>query len=69
MSFLETEEVLEIYRKVSEYWRQNGRNVSELNEFSYDFEKFVGDIREYELWKSEIRKIQQQYAGKIAICV
>ncbi len=67
--FLDAKKAMTGYGKVLKHWRDNKLDPVDLDLFSYDFEKFVGDVREYELWRPELRHFRARYSGKIAICV
>lgn len=66
--FLDIQRTLENYMKLAQYWKQQGLEQHDLDHFSYDFEKFVGDIREFELWNPELTAFRKNHAGKIAVC-
>ena len=67
--FLDVETTLKKYSQLLEYWRKNELDPGDLDDFSYDFEKFVGDIREFELWRPELKGFREKYEGKVAACV
>jgi hypothetical protein len=68
--FLDAEESIKKYMQVLQYWGKYQLDSKDLDHFSYDFEKFVGDIREFELWQPELRVFRAQHKkGKIAVCV
>jgi|SRR3989344_1161384 len=68
--FLDAEESIKKYMQVLQYWGKHQLDQRDLDHFSYDFEKFVGDIREFELWQSELREFRAQYKKvKISVCV
>ncbi len=67
--FIDIKRTLDNYMKIVQYWEDNGLDPKGLDHFSYDFEKFVGDIREFELWKPELQNFRGTHEGKIAVCV
>jgi len=67
--FLDVRRTLEAHMKVLKYWADHDMDTRDLDHFSYDFEKFLGDIREFEFWQPELRKFREQYSGKIGVCV
>jgi hypothetical protein len=68
--FLDAEESIKKYMRVLEYWGKHQLDPKDLDHFSYDFEKFVGDVREFELWQPELKEFRTQHKkGKIAVCV
>ena len=67
-SFINTPRAIENFLKVCNYWADNDLNPFGLDHFSYDFEKFMGDVREYEFWKPDLIKFRSQFNGKIAVC-
>lgn len=56
------------FSNVCKYWANNELTKKDLLHFSYDFEKFLGDIREYEFWMPDLKKFRKDYQGKIAVC-
>jgi hypothetical protein len=66
--FIDIERGSKNYLRLLEYWVENDLDISDLDDFSYDFEKFMGDVREYAFWKPAIEKFRHKYNGKIAIC-
>jgi len=56
------------FSNVCKYWANNNLTKKDLFHFSYDFEKFLGDIREYEFWMPDLKKFRKAYQGKIAVC-
>ncbi len=68
--FLNPEKAMTNYMRVLQHWEENNLNPADLDDFSYDFEKFVGSVREFELWKTELEAFQEEgKSGKIAVCV
>lgn len=67
--FLDVERTIENYMKVLQYWDSQKLDPKDLDHFSYDFEKFFGDIKEFELWQSELKEFKGQYNGRVAACV
>ena len=67
--FLDVGRTIEKYMDILKHWNKRGLNSQDLNHFSYDLEKFVGDVREFELWGPELRKFRQYYDGKVVVCV
>ena len=67
--FIDAERAIKEYMQVLQYWKEQGLNPHDLDDFSYDFEKFVGDVREFELWQPELREFKRAYKGKVAVCV
>lgn len=68
--FLDVEESIKKYMRVLQYWGKHQLDPKDLDHFSYDFEKFVGDVREFELWQPELRDFRTQHKkGKVAVCV
>lgn len=67
--FLDAEKTIKNYMKVLQYWSNQELDSKDLDHFSYDFEKFVGDVREFELWQPELKEFRGQYDGKVATCV
>ncbi len=67
--FTNTLRAVENFDKVRKYWKHNKLNFHDLeNYFSIDFEKFIGDVMEFEYWKPDLEKFRNQYNGKIAVC-
>ena len=67
--FLDVERTIDNYMKILQYWKEHDLDSKDLDHFSYDFEKFVGDIREFELWVPELRLFRKLWSGKrIAAC-
>ncbi|OIO61506.1 hypothetical protein COY26_04745 [Candidatus Woesearchaeota archaeon CG_4_10_14_0_2_um_filter_33_10] len=56
------------FSNICNYWADNKLNKKDLLHFSFDFEKFLGDIREYEFWMPDLKKFRKDYQGKIAVC-
>ena len=67
--FLDVERAVKQYMQVLQHWSNQDLDPKNLDHFSYDFEKFVGDVREFELWQPELREFRDEYPGKIAACV
>lgn len=68
--FLDVDEGIKKYMQVLQYWGKHQLDPKDLDHFSYDFEKFVGDVREFELWQPELRAFRTQHKkGKVAVCV
>ncbi len=67
--FLDVDKSFELYSKVIDYWDKHHLKAKDLDHFSYDFEGFVGDIRDFEFSLPELRTFRRQYAGKVAVCV
>ena len=68
--FLDMDRALELYRQVFQYWVAQGFDPEELDHFSYDFEKFVGDVIEYELWRPKLFEFEDEHIDKkVAACV
>ncbi|TKJ17589.1 hypothetical protein CEE44_03585 [Candidatus Woesearchaeota archaeon B3_Woes] len=68
-SFLDVERTLKNYMRLLQYWEENELDQRDLDHFSYDFEKFLGDVREFELWGPDIRHFRNKHDGKIVVCV
>lgn len=66
--FLDVQRALGNYLKVIRWWEKNNLDTRDLDHFSYDFEKFTGDVREFELWTPELTEFRKRYPGKIAVC-
>ena len=56
------------FLKVANYWEKNELDPRDLDEFSYDFEKFTGDVREHAFWMPDLKQFRVEYSGKIAVC-
>src|SRR3989338_7674021 len=69
--FLDVERAIMKYTQLLSYWKKHELDPEYLDHFSYDFEKFIGDIREFELWQPELKDFIARYkkAGKVAACV
>ena len=67
--FIDVKRSVQNCAKLIQYWDKNKLDQTDLDYFSYDFEKFVGDIREFELWKPELQSFRNKYPDKIAVCV
>lgn len=67
-SFINTERAVHNYLRVLDYWMRNKMDIFDLAESAYDFEKFMGKIREAKFWKSDLEKFRKEYSGKIAVC-
>ena len=68
--FLDVEESIKKYMQVLQYWGKHQLDSKDLDHFSYDFEKFVGDVREFELWQPELKEFRAQHKkSKVAVCV
>lgn len=66
--FIDVSRGIENFTRVAEYWYMHNLDPLDLVHFAYDFEKFMGDVREYELWLPDLQEFRSQYAGRIAIC-
>lgn len=67
--FLDKDKSIRGYMKLLQFWNSQELDPIDLNDFSYDFEKFVGDIREFELWQPELKSFRDSNKGKVAVCV
>lgn len=67
-SFINTPQAINNFYKVVTYWINNKLSIGDLHHFSYDFEKFVGDVREFEFWAPDLKKFRIEHDGKIAVC-
>lgn len=67
--FLDVKTTVEKYMQVLHHWSGQDLDLKDLDHFSYDFEKFVGDVREFELWQPELKEFRRQYPDKVAVCV
>ena len=67
--FIDVERAIKRYMQVLQHWDAQKLDSKDLDDFSYDFEKFVGDVREFELWQQELRKFREKYKGNVATCV
>lgn len=67
--FLDVERTIKRYMQILQHWSSQDLDKDDLDHFSYDFEKFVGDVREFELWQPELREFRVNHSGKVAICV
>jgi len=67
--FIDVRRAIEGYMQVLQHWDKQKLDTKDLDHFSYDFEKFVGDVREFELWQPELREFKEKYTGKVATCV
>lgn len=67
--FLDAERALGAHLKVMGYYLKQGLDDKELDDFSYDFEKFFGDIKEYEFWLPALKAFREKFKGKVGACV
>jgi len=67
--FLDVEKTIRKYMQVLQHWNSRGLDPKDLDHFSYDFEKFVGDVREFELWQPELREFRGNSSGKVVACI
>jgi len=67
--FIDTERGFHNYVQSIRYWMENDLDLRDLDHFSYDFEGFVGSVRQFELWSPDLRTFQKDNPGKIAVCV
>lgn len=66
--FLDAECAAERFRAVANFWERSGLDVKDLMDFSYDFEMFMGSVREHEYWRPDLRRFRENYSGRIAVC-
>ena len=66
--FIDIERAVKNFLRVAYYWKDNNLDPIDLDHFSYDFEKFMGDVREFEYWKPDLVRFRKQYSGRIAVC-
>lgn len=66
--FLNAEHGTESFMKVLDYWERNRLNPVDLMDFSFDFEGFMGIVREFEYWKPDLTRFRADHRGKIAVC-
>ena len=67
--FIDVERIMRRYMQVLQHWDTHKLSMDDLDDFSYDFEKFVGDVREFELWQPELIVFRGTYQGNVAVCV
>jgi hypothetical protein len=69
-NFIDVNRAKDNFNKVLEYWQKEKLDVGYLDHFSLDFEKFTGDVREFEFWKPDLERFRSNYMdkGKIAVC-
>jgi len=67
-SFINTERAVHNYMMVLDYGMRHNLDVSEIFDFSLDFKKFMGKIREAQFWKPDLENFRKDYQGKIAVC-
>lgn len=66
--FLDTERAVGQFEAVARFWERRGLDIKDLMDFSYDFEMFMGSVREYEYWRPDLRRFRDNYLGRIAVC-
>lgn len=66
--FLNVQHGVETFLEVANFWMRHRLNPKDLMDFSYDFEMFMGSVREYDYWRSDLRRFREDYSGRIAVC-
>jgi len=68
--FMNVQRGLTNFISIFKYWVSNcDASLEDWDHFAYDFEKFIGDVREYEFWFPDVKKFMKEYDGeKIAVC-
>lgn len=66
-SFINIDRAVENFARIANYWAEHQLSPKDLDHFSYDFEKFMGKVREYEFWLPDLREFRKSHKGKIAI--
>lgn len=66
--FLDVQHGIDSFMAVANYWMKHRLNPKDLMDFSYDFEMFMGSIREYDYWRPDLRRFREHYTGKVAVC-
>ena len=67
--FIDVGRAIRRFDQVQQHWIAHQLQPEDLDHFSYDFEKFVGDVREFEFWQLELRNFREMYNGRVATCV
>lgn len=66
-SFIDTERGLSNFLKVLGYWENHQLDVYLLDSFAYDFEGFMGQVREHEFWEPDLVAFRRMYKGKVGV--
>ncbi|MBI2330531.1 hypothetical protein HYU94_03995 [Candidatus Daviesbacteria bacterium] len=66
--FLNTAQGIETFLKVGQYFMDQRIDPRGLEDFSYDFEMFMGNVREFEYWRPDLKRFRAGNQGRIAVC-
>lgn len=66
--FLDIQHGVETFLTVANFWMRHRLNPKDLMDFSYDFEMFMGSVREYDYWRPDLRRFREDYSKRIAVC-
>lgn len=66
--FLDSHHGIASFFTVADYWNKHALDLMDFARFAYDFEMFMGDVREFEYWQPDLRRFREDYTGRIAVC-